>query len=60
MCAPGVYNEEDCNENYSICDPEDKNCIYTEVGYHGITIFGYGHDERSGKDYWLAKNRYVV
>jgi cathepsin F len=32
----------------SQCDPEGLN--------HGVVLVGYGHDEDSGKDYWIARN----
>ena len=27
---------------------------------HAITLVGYGYDEATGLDYWLAQNRYVT
>ena len=39
--SSGVYFEPNCPQNLG----------------HSATIIGYGHDNASGLDYWLAKNR---
>ena len=41
--SSGVYFEPNCPQN---------------IG-HSATIIGYGHDDVSGLDYWLVKNRYI-
>ena len=39
--AHGVYNAEDC------CTAQN----------HAVLIVGYGHDEATNLDYWIALNR---
>lgn len=39
--STGVYFEPKCPQNLG----------------HSATIIGYGHDDASGLDYWLVKNR---
>merc|ERR1711970_646373 len=45
----GVYDD------YRCCDQDtDPNCKWSLN--HAVTVVGYGHDNASGKDYWLVKN----
>jgi hypothetical protein len=43
MYASGVFDVDTC-------------CVEQN---HALTLVGYGHDETTGLDYWLAQNRYV-
>jgi len=42
-CRQGVYSSDKC--------PNTPNKVN-----HAVLAVGYGHDEASGKDYWLVKN----
>jgi len=45
----GVYNDNRCCEQAT-----DSQCKYNLN--HEVTIVGWGHDSKSGLDYWLVKN----
>jgi len=47
----GVYDDEEC------CDfVIDPNCSDHATYNHAVELIGYGVDEGTGVDYWLAKN----
>jgi C1A family cysteine protease len=43
-----TYQKGVIDLSHSACDPEALD--------HGVTLVGYGHDQKSGKDYWIVKN----
>jgi cathepsin L len=45
----GVWDDPRCCEQTT-----DPNCKWQMN--HAVTVVGYGHDQASGKDYWLVKN----
>ena len=38
-----------------ILDVPSSQCPVSKIN-HGVTMVGYGHDDASGKDYWIIKN----
>lgn len=43
LYSSGVYDDSSCKSDEADLD-------------HGVLVVGYGHDDASGKDYWLVKN----